>query len=265
MMCTGGVEESAALDFAIGRLSSNHQAVRGHCPDMTSTNQRPTGRPDSGLSYIPPAWLAVAMVLSIYGMISAWRLVGDQGLPDSALLLVYGGLAAGIVTILWGLYLFGLAFNRSARFPRHFTMWQIATILWLLARQAYVLVTPDFVFSARGLGLTGAEIAVGVLCIYLLRRGSGAETVYANPETESPPVLLSIIAALLGMTLGAAIGACVGFAAGSLIADATDMSCFEGACGYFALFIGLAGLVVGAIAGGLFAVWRVNRRKRKPT
>ncbi|WP_258608230.1 hypothetical protein [Mesorhizobium sp. AR10] len=87
---------------------------------------------------------------------------------------------------------------------------------------------------------------------------------YANPESESPPVLVSIIAALLGIILGAVIGACAGFFAGSVIADATDMSCFEGACGYFALFIGLAGLVVGAIAGGLFAVWRVNRRKRKP-
>ncbi|WP_404276432.1 hypothetical protein [Mesorhizobium sp. IMUNJ 23033] len=36
------------------------------------------------------------------------------------------------------------------------------------------------------------------------------------------------------------------------------------ACGYFAVFIGLAGLVVGAIAGGLFAVWRVNRRRARP-
>ena len=55
-----------------------------------------------------------------------------------------------------------------------------------------------------------------------------------------------------------------GLGARSLLADAADMSCFEGACGYFAVLIGLAGLVVGAIAGGVFAVWRVNRRKRKP-
>jgi hypothetical protein len=231
---------------------------------MTSSDRQPAGRPDSGLSYIPPAWLAIVMALSVYGMISAWRLIGDYGLPDSALFLVYGGLAAGIITILWGFYLLGLAFSRSARFPRYFTIWQVATILWLAARQASVLVTPDFVFSPKGLAVTGAEIAIGVLCIYLLRRGSGAETVYANPEAESPSVLVSIVAALLGIILGAAIGACAGFAAGSLIADATDMSCFEGACGYFALFIGLAGLVVGAIGGGLFVVWRVHRRKRKP-
>jgi hypothetical protein len=236
---------------------------------MTSTNkqsagEQPAGRPDSGLSFVPPAWLAFVVALSVYSMISAWRLFGDYGLPDSVFYLVYGGLVAGIVTVLWGLYLLGLAFNRSARFPRHFTIWQVATILWLLARQAYILVTPDFVFSARGLAVTGAEIAIGVLCIYLLRRGSGAEAVYAKPETESPPVLVSVIAALIGIILGAAIGACAGFFAGSLFADATGMSCFEGACGYFALFIGLAGLAVGAIAGGVFVVWYDHRRKRKP-
>ena len=43
----------------------------------------------------------------------------------------------------------------------------------------------------------------------------------------------------------------------------TDMSCFEGSCGYFALFIGLAGLAVGAIAGGILGVWLVHRRKNK--
>ncbi|AZO51029.1 MAG: hypothetical protein EOS58_03515 [Mesorhizobium sp.] len=231
---------------------------------MTSTNQGPAARPESGLSYVPVAWLVIVMARSVYGLMSTWRLVGDSSLPESVFFLIYGGLVAGIVTILWGLYLLGLAFNRSARFPRHFTIWQVATILWLLAQQAYVLLTPDFVFSARSLVFTGGEIAIGLLCLYLLRRGAGADAVYANAETESPPVLVSVVAALLGIILGAAIGACAGFAAGSLIADASDMSCFEGACGYFAVFIGLAGLIIGAIAGGVFAVWRVNRRKRKP-
>ena len=265
MMCTGKAARPAALDFARGRLSSGGKALRGHRPDMTSSNgQTPARRPDSGLSFVPPGWLVFVMAWSVYGLISAWRLVGEYGLPGSVFYLIYGGLAVDIITILWGLYLLGLAFGRSARFPRHFTIWQIATIIWLLARQAYVLTVPDFVFSGQGLVVTGAEIAIGLLCIYLLRRGSEAETVYANPATESPPVLVSVIAALLGIVLGAVIGAAGGFFAGSVIADATDMSCFEGACGYFALFIGLAGLVVGAIAGGLFAVWRVHRRKRKP-
>ncbi|WP_192177748.1 DUF2569 family protein [Mesorhizobium amorphae] len=231
---------------------------------MTSINQEPARRPDSGLSYVPVAWLCITMALSAYGLVSSWRVIGGYDLPDSVAYFVYSGLAGGIVTILWGLYLLGLAFNRSARFPRHFIIWQVVTIVWLAARLAYVLLAPDFGFSARGLVFSLGEIAIGVLCIYLLRRGSGSETVYASPESESPSVLVSVVAALLGILLGAVLGAGVGFAAGSLIAEITDMSCFEGACGYFAVFIGLAGLVVGAIAGGLFAVWRVNRRRRKP-
>lgn len=222
------------------------------------------GRPDSGLSFVPPGWLVFVMAWSVYGLISAWRLVGDQGLPDRISYFIYGGLTADVVTILWGLYLLGLAFGRSSRFPRHFIVWQIATIIWLLARQAYVLMVPEFVFSARSLSITGAEIAIGVLCIYLLRRGSEANAVYARPGTQAPSVFVSLIAALLGIILGAAIGAVAGFFAGSVIADVTDMSCFEGGCGYFAAFIGLAGLVVGAIGGGIVAVWLAYRGKSRP-
>ncbi|TGQ76998.1 DUF2569 family protein, partial [Mesorhizobium sp. M8A.F.Ca.ET.208.01.1.1] len=96
--------------------------------------------------------------------------------PDNVFFLIYGGLVGGVLTILWGLYLLGLAFNRSARFPRHYTIWQIAIIIWILVRQAYVLLVSDFVFSAEGLAFTVAEIAIGLLCIYLLRNGAGAET-----------------------------------------------------------------------------------------
>ena len=231
---------------------------------MASIDQQPAGRPDSGLSFIPVAWLVIVMGLSAYGLISNWRLIGDFSLPDNVLFLIYGGLAGGVITILWGLYLLGLAFNRSARFPRHYTIWQVAIIIWILLRQAYVLLVSDFVFSAEGLGFTVAEIAIGLLCIYLLRNGAGAETVYANPETERPPVFVSILAALLGIILGGAIGACAGFFAGSLIADLTHMSCFEGACGFFAAFVGLGGLIVGAVAGGIFVIWRVNRRRPPP-
>ncbi|TIM20589.1 MAG: hypothetical protein E5Y69_31760, partial [Mesorhizobium sp.] len=69
---------------------------------MTSSNNqpaagRPAGRPDSGLSYIPPSWLALVMGWSVYGMISAWPLTSDYGLPDSVYYLIYGSLAASIV------------------------------------------------------------------------------------------------------------------------------------------------------------------------
>ncbi len=231
---------------------------------MPGSAQPPAGRPASDLSYVPVGWLIFVMAWSVYGLASAWWLVGNSGLPDKIFYFLFGGLVANVITILWGLYLLGLAFGRSARFPRHFTIWQIATIVWLLARQAYVLAVPDFVFSARSLSITAIEIGIGLLCIYLLRRGSGAETVYAKPESEAPPVFVSIAAALLGIILGAAVGAVGGFLAGSVIADVAEISCFEGGCGYFAAFIGLAGLVVGAIIGGIVAVWLVHRRRRRP-
>ena len=191
---------------------------------MSSTNQEPAGRPDSGLSYVPVAWLCISMALSAYGLTNSWRVIGDYGLPDSVVYLVYSGLIGGVVTILWGTYLLGLAVNRSARFPRHFTIWQVVTIIWLSARLAYVLIAPGFGFSAEGLVFSVGEIAIGVLCIYLLRRGAGAETIYANPETESLPVMVSILAALLGIILGGAIGAIAGFAAGWGIANNAAIS-----------------------------------------
>ena len=103
------------------------------------------------------------MGLSAYGLISNWRLIGDFNLPQSVFFLIYGGLAGGLVTILWGLYLLGLAFNRSARFPRHYTIWQVVIILWLIVREAYTLLVPDFVFSADALGFATAVMGIGLL------------------------------------------------------------------------------------------------------
>lgn len=281
MVCTAKAAEPAALDFVPGQLSSEAEALRGQRPDMTSSNEQPAsgtpagGVPGSGvpgglpspgrsdLSFIPVVWLLFVMALSVYGLISAWWLVGSSGLPDTIFYFVLGALAFDIITILWGLYLLGLAFGRSAHFPRHFTFWQIAVIVFLLARQIYVLAVPEFVFSARSLAITAAEIGIGLFCIYLLRRDAGPTAVYAAPQGQAPSAFASIAAALLGIILGAVVGAVAGFGLGAVIAEVTDMSCFEGGCGYFAVFIGLAGLVVGAIAGGILAVWLVHRRGRK--
>jgi hypothetical protein len=230
----------------------------------TGTGQTPAGRPDSGLSYVPVGWLIFVMAWSLYGLASASWLFGDSGLPDAIFYFFLAGLVANVIIVAWGLYLLGLAFGRSTRFPRQFIIWQVAFIVWVLARQVYVLAVPPFVFTPRSVLIGGAEVAIGLLCIYLLRRGSGAENVYARPQAEAPPVYVSIVAALLGIILGAVVGAVGGFLAGSVIADVAQVSCFEGGCGYFAAFIGLAGLVVGAIAGGILAVWLVHRRGRKP-
>lgn len=223
----------------------------------------PPGRSD--LSFIPVVWLAFVMAWSAYGLVSAWWLVGNSGLPDTVFYFALGALAFDIITILWGLYLLGLAFGRSAHFPHHFTFWQIAIIVFLLARQAYVLAVPDFVFSARSMAINAAEIGIGLFCIYLLRRDAGPAAVYTARQAQVPSAFTSIAAALLGIILGAVVGAVAGFALGAAIAEVTDISCFEGGCGYFAVFIGLAGLVVGAIGGGILGVWLVHRRSRQAT
>ena len=170
------------------------------------------------------------------------------------LYLIYGGLIAGVVNILWGLLLVGLAISRSANFPAHFTIWQIVNIVWIAAREVYVLVTPDFVPTIQPLLYGAGEIAIGIFCIAILRRKSETAQAYSNAGDERPPVIVSIIAAILGVIVGGALGFGLGLLGGSLFADATNMSCFEGACGYFAFFMGLFALLAGAVAGGIFAV-----------
>lgn len=218
-------------------------------------------RGGSPLIYLPIAWVAIIALLGADNIRSSWFATYDYDLPDSVYPLVYGGLAVAVINILWGLYLFGLAYMRSARFPRHFTIWQAANIVWLLGAEVYMLVTPEFVFSPAYFAIKLVKIGIGIFCIHLLR-SSGREF-YSNAETEGPPFIASLIAAVLGMVLGAVAGAVAGLLIGEAIATATEMSCFEGACGYFVLMIGLIGLLVGAVVGGIMAVWRANRYRRR--
>jgi hypothetical protein len=215
------------------------------------------------LTYLPAAWLSVTMLLALNGILGAWPLLADYRLPESALALIHATLAAGVVTLGWGLYVLGLAYNRSRRFPRHFVGWQSAMIAWLVARELYLLATPDFLFMPSALAMTGAEIAAGLFCIHVVLRDRGAAGFYSNPETATPPLLVSAIAAVLGVLVGALAGAGLGLLVGVAFVTFSAMSCFEGACGYFAFFLGLFGLLVGAIVGGIVAVWRTNRRPRR--
>jgi len=212
------------------------------------------------VSYIPVGWLLVVMILALRGLISAFPFAFGYDLPGSVMLLIYGGVAASVVTLLWGLYVLVLALRRSPRFPKQFAAWQIAQIAWLLIREAYVLVTPEFVFSVENTAMTVLEIAIGVFCLYLVRNKNTAAVAYSQAQAAPQPILVSVIAGVLGVIVGGALGFGVGLGAGILIAEVTEMSCFEGACGFFAFFLGLGGIIVGAIAGGVFAVLRVNRR-----
>lgn len=77
----------------------------------------------------------------------------------------------------------------------------------------------------------------------------------------------SILFALLGLIAGVVVGAPVGIGIGSVLAEVLDVSCFEGGCGYFVVFIGLAGAVVGGLGGiiaGVVLYLRAEDRKRPP-
>ena len=232
---------------------------------MSQSDGTAPGASGSGPATLPALWVGFNILTAIYGVYSAWPVTYAYDIPDSALYLVYSSLAAGVVNILWGLYLIGLAVGRSVRFPRHFTIWQIVNIVWIVLREAYVLVTPDFVVTLTPLAYAAVEIAIGVICIRLLRYHPGTAATYSNAETERPPAIVSVIAALIGVIIGGALGFGAGLFGGVIISEATDMSCFEGACGYFAFFLGLAVMLAGAIAGGIFAVWRTNRRRPAPS
>ncbi|MCW5747201.1 MAG: hypothetical protein KIT36_13505 [Alphaproteobacteria bacterium] len=64
----------------------------------------------------------------------------------------------------------------------------------------------------------------------------------------------------LGLVLGAVGGAVIGFLIGMLLVEIFSISCFEGACGFFAVSIGLLGFFIGAI-GGLTVGILLGRRR----
>src|SRR5262249_49742694 len=106
------------------------------------------------------------------------------------------------------------------------------------------------------------EIGIGVFLIRLMQNNATAASTYSNTGGARPSVLVSVLAAFLGILLGGVVGALAGFGGGAAYAELTDMSCFEGAWAYCAFFMALFGIFIGAIAGGILAVWLVNRRRR---
>lgn len=224
-----------------------------------SSGDRDGGAP---LAYLPAAWVAVMMILAARSLATTWPLPWEYDLPDTVLYLIYAGAIAAAVNLLWGLYLIGLAWSRSPRFPAHFTVWQVVNLAWLAATEIYVQAVPHFVFSLESLLIKAAEAAVGLACLYLVRRDPSTVAHYAGaPQAGSPPLVTRLIAAVIGVVLGGGVGAVLGLLVGSGIAEVTDMSCFEGACGFFAAGIGLLGLIAGAVAGGIFGAWWSGRRR----
>lgn len=217
----------------------------------------------SMLGWLPVAWLCLVMALSARGIDGSLAVVLSYDFPGPVLYFIWFTMLFGAVTILWGLYLLFLAYDRSQRFAVQFMRWQSVVILVLVARELYVLAAPDFAFSLASFAWTAGEVVVGAAMIVLVRRErqAGPVVVAAAGALRAPVSVPAAIAlTLLGIVLGGALGLALGLGGGQLYAEATDMSCFEGGCGYFVIFMGLGGTVAGAISGGVFALWRVLSR-----
>ncbi|MET0575689.1 MAG: hypothetical protein ABWZ83_07485 [Mesorhizobium sp.] len=230
------------------------------------------GGKDPWLMYLPAAWTAIVMALSAYGLLSSWPLFFGDELPESIAYFIYANAAASVVVILCGLYVLALALGRSPRFPRVFIFWQIVGIAWILLSQAYVLIVPDFGFSLEVLARVGVEIAIGLFCIQLARNAArdtvsatSSATTDAAATRNRPSLVVRTLVTMFGVVVGGTLGLGAGLLAGLGIVEFTDMSCFEGACGYFAVFFAFAAMLVGAIAGGIFAFWRAGRQRSQPT
>jgi hypothetical protein len=65
------------------------------------------------------------------------------------------------------------------------------------------------------------------------------------------PSRMWIVYGLLSAAGGAILGGVLGFLGGAIYARATRMSSFEGKAGYFVVFMGMFGAIIGALALGV--------------
>ena len=130
-------------------------------------------------------------------------------------------------------------------YPEAFTLWQGFDIAALIAIAIYTAIMPDFVMAPLSYVYWLGEILIGIACIIIVRRKPAPE--HRHDATRTAPAAYSVAAriifAFLGVLIGGFIGFWLGLGIGIAIAEATNMSSFEGASGYFAVFIGLAGVL----------------------
>ena len=237
---------------------------------MASTDEARGG----ALRYLPPVWLGVVMVLSAWGLWSGWPLLFEPDVGGGTTPILYAALGFSLFTLLFGGWLQVLFARGSATFPRSFIIWQSADIAWLILYQVWAFLQFGPILSGRDFARLVAEIAIGLFCIAILLRQqrppeplsrspdlSGAPATALPAQPPGPTGMAQLLSGLLGFLLGGAAGLGIGLLLGAVIADVAEISCFEGGCGFFALFVGLAGLLVGAVAGPILAVWWVRRRR----
>lgn len=211
----------------------------------------------------PVIWLCASIFLSLRGLWqSGWAVFGIE-LPAGIMGYIYASQAAGVVQVLLGLYVLGLAWRRSPRFPFWFTVWASIAILADMGFSLASLFIGAFSPDWSPWLIVAVSVAISVWTIMLVRspRPMAAATAPAVPAGPVPVGVL-VLNAVLGLVLGGAAGLGVGLLAGSVIVDWLDVSCFEGGCGYAAAAIGLLGLILGAIGGPIFAVLRTRRARR---
>ena len=232
--------------------------------DQTSTVDGGGGRraPDR-VWVLPPLWVLLNIAVGLYDIPANWHLTYDISMPDEVVTWVYADMTRAVVNLLWGGWLIGLALRRARAFLRAFALWQGANILWELGQLAFIAMSDVFVFTAHTVLWSGGYILVGLALIYLTRRSRQVAAGYVADGTARPPTGVYVINAVVGAVIGGALGAIGGFLLGGGIATVTDMSCFEGACGYFAALIGLLGLVVG-VGTGIWLAIRFTGRRPSP-
>jgi hypothetical protein len=213
-----------------------------------------------GRFWLPLAWVVLVMALSVRFLWQAWPALNDYRLPGAARFLIEAEMIAAAITLLAGLFVLAMGLARSHLFPWAFLLWQGFDILVMAASTVYTLTQPDFIMTPLSFLIVGIQALIGVGLVFLIFESPERGVVFAARARQGMPIFARIVCCLLGIVVGGFVGFWVGLAIGAGISEATNMSCFEGACGFFVFFIGLAGLLLGAIGGGIgVALWTRRR------
>jgi hypothetical protein len=214
----------------------------------------------SGLAWLPVAWLVFTMATALYRAWSVWPVFNEYGLPPEATWLIEGELLVAAISVIGGLFVLAAALGRMRLYHPAFTLWQGFNIAALIAVAIYTAIMPAFMTAPLTYAIWLGEILIGIACIIIVRRKP-----QAHPSQSGTPAAFStlarIILAFLGVLIGGFIGFWIGLGIGIAIAEATNMTSFEGASGFFAFFVGLAGVLVGAIIGLVLALYWTRRKR----
>jgi hypothetical protein len=221
--------------------------------------------PLTGLTWVPVAWLVFSIAMEGYRAWTTWPVLHEYGLPPSVIWLIEAELCIAAIIVIGGLFVLAAALGRAPVYPKAFTLWQGFAIIALFAIAIYTAIMPDFVMAPLSYVYWLGEILIGIACIIIVRRKPAPEEhAMTQPGTANPiaySVLSRFILAFLGVLIGGFLGFWLGLGIGIAIAEATNMTSFEGASGYFAFFIGLLGMLLGAVIGLVLALYWTRRKK----